>query len=41
LIPTQDDICIHPPNDRLALTPEARIDLEEALRMGNKKEFIK
>ena len=40
--PNQDDMCtIHPPKGSLALTPEARIDLEEALRMGNRGEFIK
>ena len=36
-----DDICIHPSGGRLALTPEARVDLEEALRMGNTAEFVK
>ena len=36
-----DDICIHPSEGRLALTPEARVDLEEALRMGNRAEFVK
>ena len=25
----------------MALTPEARVNLEEALRMGNKAEFVK
>ena len=40
--PAPEDKCIvHPPGGRLELTPEARIDLENALRMGNKKEFLK
>ena len=40
--PAPEDKCIlHPPRGRFALTPETRIDLEDALRMGNKKEFMK
>ena len=37
--PSQDDTA--PPSGRLGLTPEARIDLENALRMGNRNEFVK
>lgn len=40
--PSQDDMCqIAPPEGSLALTPEARSDLENALRMGNRNEFVK
>ena len=37
----RDDICIQPSPGRLELTPEARVNLEEALRMGNRAEFVK
>jgi hypothetical protein len=41
-VPSQDERChVVPPKGSLALTPEARINLEDALRMGNKKEFVK
>ena len=42
IIPSKDEsVSINPPDSRLALTPEARINLEEALRMGQKGEFVK
>ena len=37
----EDNVIVYPPRGSLELTPEARIDLENALRMGNKKEFMK
>ena len=36
ITPNQDDMSIHPPEARIDL-----IDLEEALRMGNREEFMK